>query len=251
MRKLLTVSMIILVTASLTGCGVSGKKLESIDSSVGKQQRTLKETIEQVEHNASGINTTRIAIEELQRRLDALEKRINSSLTTESAEVQEMKENLSFLNDQILRLDKTVRTNRPVPLPRAVSAFKPGGFEVKTSYDEALAEYEARRYESAISGFNEVLKITPASSLADNAQYWIGECYYSLGKNEKALESFAKVFNFPKSNKLPDAHFKVGKTYLNMGKNSEAKEEFKAVVANYPDSQAAKYARSELAKLGE
>ena len=114
MRKLTVVLTAVTAAAFLSGCGLSGKKLESIDSSVSKQQRTLKELIEQVEHNASGINANRESLDEIRRRLDALEARINQALTAESAEVQEMKENLAFLNDQILRLDKTVRTNRPL-----------------------------------------------------------------------------------------------------------------------------------------
>ncbi|MCE5251596.1 tol-pal system protein YbgF [bacterium] len=227
--------------------------MTQLDESVQKQQKNLKDAVEQVDRNASEIRNTTIALEDIQKRLTEIENKLNSSATSENTQVQEMKENLAFLNDQVLRIDNSLRTSRPAttPKPKAPSAFKPGGFQVTQAYEAARTEYEARRYESAISGFNEVLTVTPNSNLADNAQYWIGECYYSIGNFEKALDAFTKVFNYPESNKLPDAHYKVAKTYLKLGKTDAAKEEYKTVIQNYPGTNAAEYARSELTKLGE
>jgi tol-pal system protein YbgF len=155
------------------------------------------------------------------------------------------------MNDQILRLDSSIRTKRPAPRPEAASVFKPGGFDVKASYNGALDEYYARRYESALNSFTELLTVAPTHTLADNAQYWIGECYYGMGNYQKALEAFLKVFDFPKSNKLADAHLKVGLTYVRMGNTDSAKEELKAVFQNYPGTDAATIAAQQLKKLGE
>jgi len=240
-----------LVVFLVFGCGSSGKKLTELDMSIKEQAKTIKQTMERVDSNASMIQENNKAIAEMQKKLAELENKINQSLTSESSGVQELKENISFLNDQVLRLDNSIRTNRPAPRPQAASAFKPGGFDVKTSYDAALAEYEARHYESAISGFSEVLTVAPNNSLADNAQYWIGECYYSLGNFEKALDAFNKVFSYQNSNKLSDAHYKVAKTYERMGNKNAARDEYKAVIQNFPGTTAAEHAKTELGKLGE
>ncbi len=49
----------------------------------------------------------------------------------------------------------------------------------------------------------------PQSDLADNAQYWIGECFYSQKKFQEAKEGFAAVAeHFPFGNKVPDALYK-------------------------------------------
>ena len=251
MQSLWRLVIPVLVVSIGSGCGSSGSKLTQLDATVKKQQVNLQQTIEQVDQNAAMNRETKNELAEIQRRLTELELKINAALTGESAEVQEFKENLAFINDQILRLDSSIRTKRPATQPTAASAFKPGGFEVKTSYEAARAEYEQRRYEPAISGFTEVLTVAPASPLADNAQYWIGECYYSMGNYEKALDAFNKVFDYPESNKLADANLKLGLTYIKLNNNDSAKKEFNAVVQNYPDSDAAKYARAELRKLGE
>ena len=144
-----------------------------------------------------------------------------------------------------------MRSKRPAPRPAAASAFKPGGFDITASYKGALSEYNSRQYESAIRGFTEVLTVAPQSDLADNAQYWIGECYYGMGNDEKALEAFYKVLDYPESNKLSDSHYKIGKTYLRMGNTESAKEELEAVVQNYPGTSAANFAAGDLKKMGE
>ena len=251
MKSLWKACIPVLILTVASGCSMGGKKLTDLDKAVNNQQKSIKSAIERIDNNSLLIQGNNNALVEIERRLAALEAKIGDSLFQESTGFQEMKENISFLNDQVLRLDNSVRTNRPSPRPKPAAAFKPGGFDVKTSYETARAEYEARKYESAISGFMEVLTVAPNSSYADNAYYWIGESYYSLGNFAKALDAFNKVFDYPKSNKLADSHFKVAKTYLRMGSNDAAKKEFTTVIQNYPGTPAEKYSRTELEKLGE
>ena len=237
----------ILVIAIGSGCASSGKQ-QPLAEKVAQQEKKMNSILEQTNRNAATIKENQNELSEITQRFSDLENRINTVMTDDSATTQEIKENLAFMNDQILRIDNTMRSKKPVPIPKAASVFKPDGFDVNSSYKGALDEYYSKRYESAISGFNEVLTVAPGNSLADNAQYWIGECYYGMGNNEKALEAFYKVFDFPESNKLADAHFKIGKTYLRMGNKDSAKEEFQAVVKNYPGTTAAKHAAEELGK---
>ncbi len=251
MKGLSIVFITVFVIFLAFGCASSGKKLTELDLSVKDQGKVIKQTMEQVDANASLIREKNNTIVEIQKKLAELENKINQTPASENSSMQEMKENVAFLNDQVLRLDNSIRTNRPVPRPQAASAFKPDGFDVKTSYEVARTEYEARRYESAISGFNELLTVAPNNSLADNAQFWIGECYYALGNFEKALDAFNKVFSYPESNKLADSHLKIGKTYQKMGNKDASRDEFKKVVQNYPGTAAAEHAKMELGKLGE
>lgn len=249
MRSAGTYLIPIFVAAIVTGCATSGK--QTAPSAIDQQNARINQMLEQVDRNAATLRETQARMNDLSQRLTDIESRINTSLTDQSASVQEIKENLSFMNDQILRLDSSMRTRRPAPAPAAASVFKPGGFDAAVSYKGALDEYYARRYESAISGFTELLTVAPTHDLADNAQYWIGESYYAMGNFAKAMEAFHKVFDFPKSNKLSDAHFKVGQTYLRQGNTDAAKQEFRSVVQNYPGTSAAQYAADNLRKLGE
>ena len=244
--KLLIPSLIIIMVA-----GCSSGRLSQLGQTGEQNQKYIKELMEIVDRDAAKIKETESELGQINQRLADLENRTKISQTDETATIQEIKETLAFLGDQLSRLDKSIQTARPRPLPKGASVFKPGGFDVSSSYSAALSDYKAKRYEAAISGFKEVLTVSPTSSLSDNAQYWIGECYDAMGNYELAQDAFNNVFDYPESNKLPDAQVKIGLIYAKLGRTDLAKEEFNAVIDNYPDTNAASIATSQLRKLGE
>jgi len=249
MRNLWAVVIPLVLLILSSGCSMSRKTIPA--ETEEQQQIKFNQILEQVDRNVAAIRETKSGVTELSRQFEMLENKLNTMLTENNAAIQEITESISFMNDQILRLDNSIQTRRPVSKPKAASVFKPGGFDLSASYKGSLNEYYAKRYESAIGGFTEVLTVAPNSPLADNAQYWIGESYYSMGNYEKAVEAFGKVFDFPESNKIADAHLKIGLTYNKMGNKNSAREELHAVVVNYPDSDASKIAAQYLSKLGE
>jgi tol-pal system protein YbgF len=244
-------SMILVLVISI-GYGCAARTVKPPAAQQQPQRDAeLKTLSEQVASNTQLYNEAKNDIANIKNRLAELENKVDVIMTEGNAAIQELNENVSFLKNQILRLDNSVQSGRPVTKPstKSTSAFKPGGFTVDDSYKGALDAYYTKNYETAINGFTEILSMAPTSPLADNAQYWLGECYYSLGNYPKALESFNKVFDYPKSNKLSDAHIKIAKTFLKMGNVNSAKEELKTIINNYPGTDAAKIASQELEKL--
>mgnify|MGYP001430492795 FL=1 len=77
----------------------------------------------------------------------------------------------------------------------------------------------------------------PAGDLADNAQYWLGECEYARRDFQAALAAFQKVFLFAKTEKEDDAQLKLGLCYLQLGDRDSAMIEFKRLVVDYPESE--------------
>lgn len=250
MRNPLLLALTGMLLCLVLGCA-SSSSVSKNTKAIEQQQKYLKELMDIADRNATKVKELGEEVSQGEQRLADLENRIATSQTDESATLQEVRENVNFLSDQVTRLDKSVQTKRPQVRPKGASVFKPGGFDVNTSYQTALSDYQAKRYETAISGFKEILTVSPGSSLADNAQYWIGECYDAMGNHEQALSAFNKIFDYPESNKRADAHVKIGLIYLKMGKTDAAREELQAVVANYPDTNAAKIAGSQLEKLGQ
>lgn len=249
MKCLLKLSIPFIIVIIVAGC--SSGKLSKIERTNEQQQQYIKELMEIADRDAAKIKETESELTQINQRLTEFENRISTTQTDETATIQEIKETVAFLSDQLSRLDKSIQTARPRPLPKGVSVFKPGGFDVSSSYSAALSDYTAKRYEAAINGFKEILTVSPTSSLADNAQYWIGECYDAMGNFEMAQDAFNKVFDYLKSNKLPDAQVKIGLIYAKLGKTDLAREEFKAVIDNYPGTNASGIATSQLRKLGE
>jgi tol-pal system protein YbgF len=128
----------------------------------------------------------------------------------------------------------------------------PKTIEPSEAYRQAKSDYDKGNFDLALAGFQNYLAQFPDASQADNAQYWVGECYYALRDFNKAIDAFAKVVrNYPKSGKVAGAKLKIGLTYLNEKNPAKAKEYFHKVVKEHPGTNEAEIARDRLAKMGK
>ena len=114
-------------------------------------------------------------------------------------------------------------------------------------YDRVMDEFKHRDYAAAMAGFQLFIELHSQSALAANAQYWIGECQYRMGRYREALKSFYDVVsNYPLSPKLAASTLKLGQTYTKLGEPEKARLMFERVVDQYPDSSEADVARKAL-----
>jgi tol-pal system protein YbgF len=140
----------------------------------------------------------------------------------------------------------------PGGMPGSGSALPtpaPGGGE-QASYETAFNALKGGDYPKAISGFRSFVATYPESTLASNAQYWLGEAYYVTREYQNAIAAFQKVTSdWPDSRKAPDALVKVGFTQSAMGRNGDARATLEDVVRRYPGTEAAQLATERLKKL--
>lgn len=114
-------------------------------------------------------------------------------------------------------------------------------------YDRVMEEFKHRDYEAALAGFRFFIEIHGHSTLAANAQYWMGECQYRMGRYKDALTSFYNVVSYyPLSQKLAASTLKIGQTYSKLGDQDNARMMYERVVDQYPDSSEAELARKAL-----
>lgn len=136
------------------------------------------------------------------------------------------------------------------PVPAAASTKPTKPIDYTKLYDTAYDDYSRKSYSLARNGFEEYLKQFPDTDLADNAQYWIGECYYSEGNYEEAAATFKKVITmYPTGNKVPRAMLKAGYALLQLGKRDQGRDMFHQVIDAYPLSAEADQARTKLKKI--
>jgi tol-pal system protein YbgF len=111
-------------------------------------------------------------------------------------------------------------------------------------YDRVMEEFKHRDYEAALAGFRLFLELHGQTSLAANAQYWIGECQFRMGRYKEALKSFYNVVSYhPLSPKLVSSTLKIGQTYSKLKDHEKARMMYERVVDQYPDSPEAELAR--------
>lgn len=108
-------------------------------------------------------------------------------------------------------------------------------------YLQAFADYASGRFEQSIAGFEAFLRHYPNNDYAGNAQYWLGECYYSLQEYGLAVAAFRKtVESYPQGGKAPDALLKMASALRQMNNADQAQEALRLLRKLYPDSPAAR-----------
>jgi tol-pal system protein YbgF len=120
----------------------------------------------------------------------------------------------------------------------------------KASYQNAFNTLKDGQYDRAIVAFQNFLTTFPMSSLADNAQYWLGEAYYVNKAYPEALAAFQRVIDkYPQSRKLPDAMLKIGYCRYEMKQFDVAKSVLVQVATQYSDTPAGRLAQQRLEKM--
>ena len=126
-----------------------------------------------------------------------------------------------------------------------------GSMPTDTSvYQTAFGLLKDGQYDRAVQAFQQFLYTYPSSSLADNAQYWMGEAYYVNRAYPDAQSAFQRVIDkYPQSRKIPDALLKIGYCRYEMKLFDSSKAALEQVISQYPDAPAAKLARERLDKM--
>jgi tol-pal system protein YbgF len=136
------------------------------------------------------------------------------------------------------------------PAPAAAGASSADSGEDKTAYQAAFNLLKDGQYDRAIVAFQKFLVTYPDSSLADNAQYWLGEAYYVNKAYPEAEAAFQRVVDkYPQSRKLGDALLKIGFCRYEMKQWQSAREVLGQVVARFADTPAARLAQQRLDKM--
>ncbi len=117
-------------------------------------------------------------------------------------------------------------------------------------YENATKDMREGRFDLAILQFNEFLKQFPDSPQADDAQYWLAECYYAKKEYARAIPEFEKVEKtYPQSDKLTESIFKLGRCYQETGNVARARPIFNRLIKDYPDSFEARQAQDRLKEM--
>lgn len=142
------------------------------------------------------------------------------------------------LQDQIMLLEKKITY---------LKKSKTQHLNPSDLYKKARNLLIEENYITAADLFTDFIKKFPENTLAGNAAYWLGECYYSMNRYKKAITIFKDlVAKYPKSGKVPGALLKTGYAYLSLDDSNRAHHYLKQVLRRYPFSPAAEKAEEKL-----
>ncbi len=175
-------------------------------------------------------------------RLKSRVDELNQLIETKERELADLRSTLDFKDKRIVDLESN--------LQKGGSSASVQISDFSTSYDDALRQFYAHRYNDAASIFSALKQKYPQHQLAGNCQYWVGECYFGLQDYRSASEAFQSVFDWKNSMKKDDATLMLGRCYYNMRDMAKARSYFQGVIDDYPDSEYIEKARQWLGRIG-
>jgi tol-pal system protein YbgF len=117
-------------------------------------------------------------------------------------------------------------------------------------YNMARSDYLKGNYELAIEGFSIYKNQFADSPLADDAIYWIGECYFSQKKYDEAIDYFNElILNYPNGDKIPAGYLKKGISLSEQGKKQEAISVFRLLITKFPLEEETRIAQEKIREL--
>jgi len=203
--------------------------------------------------------TQQVAVIErtMNKQADAIEPPLNrtaakvDALTNQYASLREAVEES---NSMVSRLQQGVAdikdhlTTLPPPSYGAPAGDEGGlGEEFLTA---AIQDFQRGNYDFAEPQFRDFLNLSPDSSRAVDAQWYIAQIAYLRPDYEKAIEEFDLILEkYPTGARAPQAQFKKGMALLELGRNDDAASEFEGLIQNYPNDLIAENARDKLAQV--
>lgn len=245
-------------------------RLRSEYATLLKRHSKMQQDIDSLQ---SGLADTRANLHEVQQEVSSFrekvgevryrfDRRIESTVGASDQKIQELERRITQidkeLKDQALLLQ--AREQEWKQFQEALRAGEIKGLaEEKTpilseeeskDYDDAMKLLEEKNYRAAIVRLKDFLRKHPQSELADNAQYWIGECYYALKEFDQAILEFNEVrLNYPKGDKAPAALLKQAFAFAELGDRVSARLILQELVDQHPESAEAAKAKEKLERL--
>jgi tol-pal system protein YbgF len=256
MKRVLPLSCAVLaIVLMLTGC--YGRKLVNVPNTVDQTRaevqelrrsqeetnRLVRELQARIEENGGFLRElkadTGSLFEELMQRIQVLDGKTDDTAYRF--------ERLSEKVDEVRYPAQGISQGAPDSLAAGGDSVSIGFADARKAYTNAYTDMTAGNYDLALMGFEEFLRNYPDSELSDNAQYWVGECYYAREQYQPAYDAFKRVLDvYPKGDKIPSALLKAGYCALALGKNKEGRAFLEELVEKFPLSVEARLAEEKL-----
>lgn len=193
----------------------------------------------QVDNVATAVRVVREKVDENNVRVSSLVQ-----------EVDALRMAMPMMGAPLTGLETDPQTGQPANAALPPVAPANPGVSPQRLYDTAYTDYTTGQWALSIQGFEQYVSTFPASPLADDAQFFIGQNYYADGRFREAADAFAQVVvSYPDGDVVAEALYKRGLTLERLDEIELARETFQTVVREHPDDNMANLAQQALDRL--
>ena len=236
--------------------------VQNLQKTVDTQTAVLKTLVEQANDNVNNMKSIvtdlRTSVQQNLASSNARFDAMTTQMQALSESLEEAKSRLSKLSEQMAQTQNILQTlpaiSNPAPSTAPGTPNAPGTPSVPDAdslYSQGLSNYNGGQWDLSIQAFQEYLKYYKDTDRASNAQFYIGECYYSQGDYNRAIGAYDLcIEKYPTGNKLAEAQYKKGLALVALDQKTAGARELRSLIQRFPDSHEAALARQQLKKLG-
>jgi TolA-binding protein len=206
------------------------------------QSDTLSMRIDSLNHEILAKQATqdellRLIRADLQIRFNELEKRIGDL----ASGLSESQYRLSRLDEKTADFQKQFQAKLAAESLAVVSKNE----ETLKLFQIATSDFNAGRFDIAVSGFQDLLTRFPESDESQEALYWVAECTYAKKQYDDAEKGYLQyIKQYPQGPKVCVALYKLGLAYEKDEKSRSRDLVWKKLKDQCPDSEEAKLIKS-------
>jgi tol-pal system protein YbgF len=156
-------------------------------------------------------------------------------------------ERVKIISNRLTQLEAAAKQSSIIELVNQEN-FPQGREEsVQAEYMKAFGLFSANNFTAAAESFSAFVSSYPESEYAPNARYWLGECYFTLGRFNEAIGAFERVLEMkPSPKRASDAMLRIGSAWYRLDNSARGSQVLKLLIEKYPDSEAAGAAAGQL-----
>ena len=263
----------LIVSATIAVVGASGcVQPERVEVLEREQRRIQSDNVNQqkeIDATRANLADTRANLQQVQGELSSLKELIDATrhqvgqqidntsrqgdqrVKDLEARLAKLAEGFKTQGEQLQLREDELKEAKGLQLPPETTEMAAAENEtIRRDYEVAWRNLEKRDYRIAIARFKDFQKKHPKSTLAGNAQYWIGESHYALREFDQAIIEFDAVrTRYPEAAKLPAALLKQAYAFAELGEKTNARLLLQEVVEKYAQTPEATQAKQKLKSL--
>jgi len=263
----------LIVSATIAVVGASGcVQPERVEVLEREQRRIQSDNVNQqkeIDATRANLADTRANLQQVQGELSSLKELIDATrhqvgqqidntsrqgdqrVKDLEARLAKLAEGFKTQGEQLQLREDELKEAKGLQLPPETTEMGAAENEtIRRDYEVAWRNLEKRDYRIAIARFKDFQKKHPKSTLAGNAQYWIGESHYALREFDQAVIEFDAVrTRYPEAAKVPAALLKQAYAFAELGEKTNARLLLQELLEKYAQTPEATQAKQKLKSL--
>lgn len=239
MKKMVFLAAMAFLTASLQGCSsitvLRTRELHAVRDSLSIEIDSLRKKLNDEQLTQSEM--LRLIRADLQVRFSELEKKISDL----DSRLSENQYRLSKIDEKTGQFQKKLEEK----LNADSVALLAKKAEVEKLFQIASGDFNAGRFDIALSGFKDLMVRFSDFPIGQEAEYWVAECRYAEKKYDEAEKGYLQYLkDSPEGPMVCASLYKLGLCYEKLNKSKSKDLVWKKLGEQCPDSDEAKIVKA-------